>query len=789
MVTHNLLLNLRSFRRFKSNFIINLIGLTSGLAASILIYLWVNDELMFDKFHSHNERLFQVMEHNHQEGIIQTTTNTADFLSSALVAEMPEIEYAAATTPDGFFPSFTLRALKHAVKANGKFAEKDFLKIFSFDLVQGETCCVLNDKSGIAISESLARKLFASTENCVGKTISWQVMYIKKEAIVSGVFKDVPANSSQQFDFVMPFDAFLELMEIKIPTVNWDNNGPFTTYLLTKQNADIGSFQSKIKNLLQTKSKNVQRRQLFLKPYSANYLHGDYKNGKEAGGRIEYVLLFSVVGMMILLIAVINFINLSTAKTATKAKETGIKKAIGASRKTLIIQFLTEALVITGLSTLLALTIVTLLLPKFNEMTGKHIELIIDTKTVLVLCALTAVTTIFAGAYPSLYLSAFSPAKILKGLPTSSAVALSGRKTLVVFQFCLSTIFIVAVLVVYKQIDFILNKNIGFEKDNIVSFDVEGKVAENVETFLTELKKVNGVLEASSSLGSMISQGGGIPGTLKWNDKTVTIQVGLVNYGLLELFGFKMKEGRMFSKDHPSDVNAVIYNEAALKAIGVENAVGIKIDNSEVIGVVEDFHFQTLHEVVKPFAFRLGLQPEDAMTITVKIKSGTDQQTIENLQVFYNHYNPGFVFTYNFLDQIYQARYVSEKRIGTLSKYAASIAVIISCLGLFALAAFTTERRTKEISIRKVLGSTEAGILLLLTKDFTKVVLIAVVIALPLSYYLSTYWLGTFAYKIDLKLWYFIATPMFMILIAIVTIAGQTIRAARSNPVNGLKAE
>ncbi|MEP6737599.1 MAG: FtsX-like permease family protein, partial [Chryseolinea sp.] len=334
-----------------------------------------------------------------------------------------------------------------------------------------------------------------------------------------------------------------------------------------------------------------------------------------------------------------------------------------------------------------------------------------------------------------------------------------------------------------------LNKNIGFEKDNIVSFDVEGKVAENVETFLTELKKVNGVLEASSSLGSMISQGGGIPGTLKWNDKTVTIQVGLVNYGLLELFGFKMKEGRMFSKDHPSDVNAVIYNEAALKAIGVENAVGIKIDNSEVIGVVEDFHFQTLHEVVKPFAFRLGLQPEDAMTITVKIKSGTDQQTIENLQVFYNHYNPGFVFTYNFLDQIYQARYVSEKRIGTLSKYAASIAVIISCLGLFALAAFTTERRTKEISIRKVLGSTEAGILLLLTKDFTKVVLIAVVIALPLSYYLSTYWLGTFAYKIDLKLWYFIATPMFMILIAIVTIAGQTIRAARSNPVNGLKAE
>ena len=683
MLTHTLLLIFRSFRRAKSNFLINLIGLTSGITASIFIYLWVNDELMFDKFHDNGDRLYRVMEHQTRDGVIQTTTNTADFLSAGLAQEMPEIEYSVVTTPDVFFPSFTLSGSKDLAKANGKFADKDFFKIFSFDLLEGDVSSILTDKSGIAISESLAKKLFGTVENCIGKNISWQVMYIKKEAVVSGVFKDVPANSSQQFDFVMPFSAFLELMGTESPQVNWDNSGPFTTYVVTKSNTSIASFKSKIENLLKTKSKNSKDRQLFLQRYADKYLFGDYKDGKEAGGRLEYVILFSVVGFIILLIGIINFINLTTAKIATRGKETGIKKAIGATRKMLVLQFLAEALVITCLSTTLAVVIVNLLLPQFNNLTGKHIVLMFELKTVLAMFGLTLGTSILAGLYPALYLSAFSPAKILKGQITTSSSSLFGRKALVVFQFSLSTIFIVAVLVIYKQIDFVLNKDIGFETDNIISFDAEGKVSENVETFLSELKNVDGVIAASSSLGGMFRGGGdGMPGTVISNGKKLTIQSTLVNYGLLELFGFKMKEGRMFSKDHPSDVNGVIYNEAAIKALGIGNPVGMKIDNKEILGVVEDFHFQSMHEVVKPFCFILGLLPEDASTITVKIKAGLTQQVVTNLQNFYERYNPGFVFTYSFLDQDYQAKYVSEKRIAVLSKYAAGVAIIISCLGL-----------------------------------------------------------------------------------------------------------
>ena len=789
MFKHNLLVIYRSFLRFKFTFIVNLVGLSSGLACTILIYLWVADELNFDKFHLNNERLFQVMEHQQENGMIKTAGHTADFLSAALAEEIPEIEYATVVTPPKFFPSLTVSASNTHVKGVAKFADRDFFNIFSYSLIQGNAGQVLTNKTNIVISESLAKNLFTTPENSIGKSLEWQLMDLKQEAIVSGVYKDVPANSSEQFDFVMPFDLFKDLIGIQRAELNWDNTAPFLTYVVVKEGIDINQLNDKMVGFLRRKSKNSAHRTLFLKPYTDNYLYGHYENGKETGGRIEYVILFSAISIVILLIACINFMNLSTARALRKMKETGIKRVIGAAQKTLVYQYLTEALVVTFLSTLIGILLVALILPKFNEVAGKNLALVFNSKMVLSLTVLIIATTFLAGSYPAFYLSGFSPARVLKGQFKSSAGELWARKGLVIFQFAISVILIVSVVVVYKQIEFVQTKNLGYDKENVLYFEVEGKVSQSAETFISELKRIPGVLNASSMLGTIVDSGdgGGTPGVVEWGGKKVTMHNSPVNYGLLELLGLKMKEGRTFSKDFASDAGKVIYNETAIEALGIVNPVGKVVEGREILGVVKDFHYQSLREFVKPYCFTL--EPQSAITIMVKIQSGAAQQTIKELQNFYAAYNPGFVFNYTFLDKNYQALYVAESRVALLSRYAAGLTVVISCLGLFGLAAFTTEKRAKEIGIRKVLGSSELAVVFLLSSDFTKIVMISICIALPASYFITTYWLDNFAYSIELKWWYFLSAAVITLLISWLTVGLQTINAAKTNPVKMLRSE
>ena len=785
MIQHNLLIIYRNFKRFKSSFFINLIGLSVGLSCALLIYLWVMDEWNINKFHEKDTQLFQVMQRWQFTESIEIGSSTPWMLAETLADEMPEIEFAATVSMHNWFPKFTLSAGDKNVKAIGQYASKDYFNIFSYHLMDGNKDQVLSDKNSIVLSEELAIKLFNTTENLIGKPLKFQH---DKQYFVSGIFKNIPPNSSVQFDFVLSYEI---LTDLHPQNLNWKNSGPLT-YVILKTGTNLSQFNDKIAGLIKTKSKDSYRT-LFLRPYSEGYLYGEYENGVQAGGRIEYVQQFSIIAIFILIIACINFMNLSTAKASRRMKEVGIKKAIGASRKSLVFQYLGESMLMAFLSLIIAILIVVLLLPQFNNITGKQLTLRLDANLILSFLGITLFTGLISGSYPALYLSGFNPATVLKGKLNSSLPELWLRKGLVVFQFTLSVILISAVLIVYKQIEFIQSKNPAYNKDNIIYFPREGKVIENLETFLTEAKSIPGIVTVSSIGQSMV--GGGNTTYIDWKGKNpndiTPFAVRPVNYGISEMLDIKLKEGRTFSRNFGTDTSKIIFNEAAIEAMGLKDPIGKVINlwdkKMQIVGVVKNFHFESLHSNVEPMFFIL--KPENTENIIAKIEAGKERETIDKLQQFYKKYNPGFSLDYKFLDGDYQAQYISEKRVSDLSRYFAGLAIFISCLGLFGLAAFTAERRSKEIGIRKVLGSGVFNIIYLLTGDFTKPVFVSIVIAFPLSYLITKQWLDNFAYRIELQVWYFIGAGLLALIIAWLTVSMQAVKAAVANPVKSLRTE
>lgn len=783
MFKHSLLLIYRNFLRAKSYFLINLVGLTAGLACALLIYLWVRDELMMNKFHEKDQRLFQVMEHQQYADEIMTTSSTPGVLSETLKDEFPEVEYAATTT---WINPYTLSVKENNVKADGYHVGKDYFQIFSFQLVQGNAEQVLQDELSIVISRSLAKQLFGSEENAVGKMVEFQH---SKSFQVSGVFEDLPSNSSIQFDFVLSFEYYKRDNEW---VTEWGNNGP-ASFVVLKEGTDPVLFANKIKEFVKGKNKDSNVT-LFLQQYSDRYLHGRYENGVQSGGRIEYVQLFSIIAVFILVIACINFMNLSTARATRKAKEVGIKKSVGAQRTSLVVQYISESLVMTLLSVILALGIVWLFLPQFNVITDKRIALqLMDRNLLLSLAGIIAFTGLVAGSYPAFYLSGFKPAAVLKGDVKGSIGELWARKGLVVFQFFLSVILIVSVLVIYRQIEFVQTKNLGYNKDHLIRFSLEGKAEQNRETFLNELRRIPGVVNVSSMGHSLIGRNNNTSG-LDWKGKdpndVILFENIAADYGLIETLGIEMAEGRAFSEEFGADTTKIIFNEAGIRAMNMEDPIGKTIRlwdqyDMEIIGVVKDFHFQSLHESVNPLFFRLS--PRNCWNAMVRLEAGKEKETLAALTQFYSNFNPGFSFDYEFQDQEYAQQYAAEQRVATLSSYFASMAILISCLGLFGLATFTAERRLKEIGIRKALGSSSSNIVLLLSGDFTKMVLISIGLGLPASYWLLDQWLQRFALHIDLSVWYFVLAGAVALLIAWLTVASQAIRAANVNPVKCLR--
>ena len=784
MLQHNLILIYRSFKRFKSTFIINLIGLSTGLASALLIYLWVNDELTMDKFHQKDDQLYVVMERGKGSGIPDQTSGP---VADVLVQKMPEVEYAVAVAPPEWagFDNFVLSVDDHTINATGQFVGKSYFNMFSYEVVNGDPDQVLADKNSIVISEALALRLFKTTEDVVGKTVVFQQ---EQQFQVSGVFKNVSASSSVQFDFAMSFE---KCEEMKPWVMEWNSLGPHV-YVLLKEGTDPEKFNQKIAGLIQDATAGEMKdRHLFITRYSDHYLYGNYENGVQSGGRIEYVRLFAVIGLFILVIACINFMNLSTAKAAGRIKEVGVKKALGAGRKRLVIQYLSESMFMTLLSLMTAVAIVGLVLPQFNVITGKQLQLRPDAGLVVSLICILLFTGVIAGSYPALYLSGFNPVTVLKGKLNSSVGEVWVRKGLVAFQFTLSIILIVSVMVVYKQIEFVQRQNLGYNKDNVIYFDIEGRVKGKAEVFLSELKKIPGIVNAASTTHDMVGHNWSVG--LNWEGKApddpTRFQVMGVNQDFLETMGMEMKTGRFFSRDFSSDTTKAIINEAAVEAIGHDDPIGIKLSGLEIMAVVKNFHFMSFREKIEPQVFILHLPFAPPTLIMARIEAGKEAKTLERLNAFYKSYNPGFPLNYTFLDDEYQRQYVSEQRVSTLSRYFAGLAIVISCLGLFGLAAFTAQRRLKEIGVRKILGSTDFGIVRLLSKDFSKIVLTAIAIALPVSYLMARKWLDEFAYRIDLQWWFFIGSGVLALLIAWITVGLQTLRAARVNPTQCIKNE
>ncbi|GAB3949000.1 ABC transporter permease [Spirosoma harenae] len=772
--------------------LLNLTGLSTGLACTLLIYLWVNDEIHMDKYNEKDEQLFQVMSNFFHENDIKTGNHTPGLLANALAAEMPEVEHAVTVVPASWFSNKGLISVgENHLKAGGQFVSKDYFNVFTCPFLAGNKNSLFSDNSTIALSENMAIKLFGTTTNVLGKAIQWDQGQFSGTYRVGGIFRNPPANSTEPFDLLFNFNVFV----VRRPGMeNWGNSDP-STFLILKEGTNLDQFNAKINSYLATKNKEITT-QLFAIKYSDIYLHGQFENGVQTGGRITYIQLFSVIALFILLIACINFMNLSTAKASGRLKEVGIKKVVGALRSSLITQYLGESVLMAFLSLALAILLLIILLPQFNNITGKQISLAFDGSLILAVLGLTILTGLIAGSYPALYLSGFNPTAVLKGKLKTSVGELMVRKGLVVFQFAVSIVFIVAVLVVYQQINYIQTKNLGYNRDNIIHFEIPFEMdsihMKTSEAFLSELKRLPGVINVSSYYHNLTGQHGAISG-FQWPGKDPGKDIEFANlevgYNFIETIGMELKEGRSFSNNQSVD-KEIIFNEAAIKSMVLKNPIGKTVKfwdrERQIVGVVKNFNFESLYKTVEPCFFQVyPIMPN----IMVKIRGGSEKQTIAQIQSVFENYNRGLAFDYQFLDENYNALYASERRIGVLSRYFAGLAILICCLGLFGLAAFTAQRRQKEIGVRKVVGASVSNVTIMLSMDFLKLLLVALVIAFPLVGWALSRWLQNFAYHINLGMGVFILTGFSITLITLATVGYQAVKAALVNPVKSLRSE
>ncbi|MEM9296746.1 MAG: ABC transporter permease [Bacteroidota bacterium] len=784
MTRHNLTFIYRSFKKNKSWFFINWLGLSTGLVCALLIYLWVKSELGVDKFHENDARLFQVMKTNEYSNGVKTFEMTPGPLAEALTAEIPEIEYAVNVYS---LQNGTIMLEDNSeIRAKEIFAGKDLFNVFSFNLIEGNEDQLLEKNDAVVISEELSLKIFNTTENVVGRTIDWNQADFSGTYLITGVFESTPENSTLQFDVVYSYDLFATK---KPDQYSWGYNDPFT-YIVLNSSSTLDGIDQKMTRLIREKSED-ESSTLFLHLFSDKYLKGTFVNGVQSGGRITYVRLFSIIAIAILSIAWINFMNLSTAQASKRLKEVGIKKALGIRRGALVFQFLGESTVLTILSLFTALLFVFLFLPQFNLIVGKQLILQLNADLVLYTLVLLLLTGLISGSYPAFYLSGFNAVTLLKGKIVTKTGELWTRKALVVFQFLVSVLLIVSVIVIYYQIEFIQNKNLGYSRDNVIYFKKEGRIAQKLETFLLAMENIPGVVNATSFAHNLTGDHGKTSG-LVWEGRSPEEQIAFsfinANYNFIELLDINVKKGRSFSRDFSTDDAKIIFNEMAIETMGLEDPIG-KIVNlwgqdREIVGIVENFHFESLYEEIKPCFFKISDYGDHIM---IRMEAGTTRQTISKIQKFFEEYNNGLPFDFKFIDEDYQALYESENRVAVLSKYFAVIAIVISCLGLFALAAFTSQKRLKEIGIRKTLGASEMSIVYLLSSSFTRTVSISLIIALPLSYFALREWLDQFIYRVDLELWYFILAGFMALLITWLTVGMQTIKASKVNPLSILK--
>jgi putative ABC transport system permease protein len=799
----------RNLLKNKTFSLINIIGLASGLACFILITLYITDELSYDRYHEKADRIYRINSDIRFGGTALNMAVSADPMGATLKKDYPQVEQFTriyASEGSKLFKKDNVFITEERVA----YADSTLFDVFTFPAVAGNTKTALNEPNTVVITEATAKKYFGSVDAAMGKTMECNDERSKLYK-VTAVIKDIPENSH----FI--FDLFLSMDNVEYGFGNFLSHN-FHTYIVLKPGTDYKAFEKNFvqvidkyilpqaKQFMQIESmkdfeKTGNRLAYSLIPLKDIHLRSE--RGVELGvnGSIQYVYIFGAVALFILLIACINFMNLSTARSASRAKEVGIRKVLGTEKKSLIRQFLAESTLTSFIALLLAVVIAWLALNWFNDLAGKEFRMIdlLQPGFLIFLLTMPVVVGLIAGSYPAFFLSSFKPIAVLKGKMNTGFSKSSLRSTLVVFQFFTTILLITGTIVIYKQLNYIQSTKIGFNKEQVLVVDVPSMGRSTAESFKAEVAKLSAV--KSSSFAGFLPVSNSSRNDNTWSTESVmtekngfNMQNWRIDYDYIPTLGMEIIKGRNFSPQYGGDSTALIINEATAALIGGGDPIGRKLYSSDgqnpivytVIGVVKNFNYESLRKNVSPLCFRLG---NNRWATAFRVETKDMKNLLAQVESKFKTMAPGMPFSYSFLDESFDRMYRDEQRIGKVAFSFSFLAILIACLGLFGLATYMAEQRTKEIGIRKVLGASVSGIVQMLSKDFVKLVLIACVFAIPLAWWAMSEWLQNFAYRVSIGWWVFAAAAVIALIIAILTVSSQAVKAALSNPVKSLRTE
>ena len=797
MLKSYLTIALRYLKRHKIYSFINISGLAIGMACCVLILLWINDEIRYDRFHEQTENLYRVVNDLNYGPYSQLTEGTAYPLGSAMKEEIPEVRETVRLLPTRKI--LVAYGEKKYYEENFYFADPSLFKIFTFPFIKGDPDTALSSPSSVVITQDMASKYFGS-QDPLGKTIQTQN---QNDYIVTGVIENIPKNSHLQFGFVGSIERAVA-MGARTHWSGW----LYDTYVLLQSNTSFEEVNAKLEAWIKTKGAEESR--YYLQPLSDVHMYG-----LQGEGAIRPLSLFSTLALLILIIACINYMNLATARGGTRAKEIGLRKVVGAKKNNILKQFLSESVLFAFFALLISLFLVALFLPVFNQISGKELSMnLVQNKFLFLgILSITLLTGVLSGSYPAFFLSSFEPDRILKGTLSAKKIGTSTasiRKGLVVFQFILTIVLIISTTTVFRQMSFIKNQRLGFDKNYLIYTQLrsEGNLWERYDaqktwlkykTLKNELSQNPNILDVSSATCLPFGSMGGEWGQLDWEGKDPEYQLSMnhmaVDAHFLKTFQLEMIEGRFLSDEFPSDAQNFILNEAAIKATGLDSPVGKRFrlldKTGKITGVIRDFHFAPLHNEIEPLV--LHLMPYQYWMyrnyVFVRISADNISQNIASIEKMWDRAIPEYPFEFHFLDDTIDQKYRSEQRLEMILRIFTFLAISISCFGLFGLISFTAEQRTKEIGIRKVLGASVGSVVRLLSKEFVVLVVLANIIAWPVAYYVMTKWLKNFAYRTEIGFVTFLFSGFLALIIAILTVCFQSIKAALANPVDSLRYE
>ncbi|MDR7132300.1 ABC-type antimicrobial peptide transport system permease subunit [Algoriphagus sp. 4150] len=792
MLKNYIKIAIRNLTRSKAFSILNIAGLGIGMASAILILLWVQNETSMDREHPKSDRIYMMYSRDTFGGGLWAWNSTPKILAPTLEKDYPEIEKAVRVTD---YADFLITVGNKKLNENGVFVDPEFFDVFDFPLLQGNPSSALDNPYNIVVTEDFARKLFGSV-NAVGQTVKIDSADI---FTVTAVLKNLPNNTRFQsdyfqIDYILPWSYMTKLGR---DDEDWGNTS-VDTYVLLSENASQETFDQKVKDITKEHTNGESSTEMFSYPLSQVHLYGKSENGQLVAGRAITVRLFAFIAIFILAIACINFMNLSTARSEKRAKEVGLRKVVGAGKASLVAQFIGESTLIAFIAGLVALLVVQLVLPSFNTLVDKQLFLPYgDLVFWAQLFGFILFTGLLAGSYPAFFLSSFSPVKVLKGTFRLANATVNPRKVLVVLQFSFAIVLIVSTIIIQRQISHAQNRELGYNRENLIYVNIQGDIDKRYESIKQSLLGNGSSLAVTKSMSPITEQysnnwGYSWPGSTLEDYKLTFIKFS-TDADFVKVIDTELVTGRDIDiHQFPSDSTAVLLNETAVKKMGLDDPLGQVVSRGDekytVVGVIKDFIFESPYDPVKPL---MVMGPTSWFSV-LHIRLNPEQtvsQSLASVQGVFEQYNPNFPFEYHFVDEAYAKKFDDTKRTARLSMLFTVLTIVISCLGLFGLSAYMAANRIKEIGVRKVLGASAASVSILLSKDFLKLVGIAFIIATPIAWYIMGKWLQDYQYKIGIEWWVFVATGAISMLIALVTVSSQAIKAAVRNPVDSLRSE